>query len=105
MFDQLQEELARCPVVEGLTLVDTLLIPEALRPVILLMIRHGPLSVPAFATTLGLTEDEAQRLGEGMVQKGWISVKPAPDGALQYHVRFIPRPRLPNKLLESLEND
>lgn len=108
MLERLQEELARRPDVEGITIIDAMDITDPLGSVIKTMIRGGPLTLDALANLLGLTRDEARQLGDLMVTKGLLTATVSESNDdVTYQIRFaLPRKRpFPKRLLESFDDD
>src|SRR5262245_35630500 len=107
MFEQLLNELATRPAVEGITMVDVLDLPAPLSAVLRHMIRAGARSLSELAADLALTTDEARALGALLVEKGMLVIKAADAGEALYCVRFANarRSRLPASLLKVLDEE
>ena len=90
-FETLAAQLAGLDSVNGITPVEILLLPEALRPVMRKMLRRA-VSLPEFAGDLLLSEAQAQQIAAVLVQKGFL--KPQSEGngpSVAYRVHFARR--------------
>jgi hypothetical protein len=91
-FETLAAELIGLNSVEGITPVDILLLPAALRPAMRKMLRNA-ITVPELAGELRVTEAEARQIAEILVQKGFLQTQEGEDGAgVAYKVRFARMP-------------
>jgi hypothetical protein len=87
-FETLEAELALLDSVNGITPVDILLLPEALRPVMRKMLRRA-IALPELAGDLLLAEAEAQQVANTLVQNGFLQAQGEGDRAgVVYKVHF-----------------
>jgi hypothetical protein len=107
MFEQLLNELAGRPAVQGITMADVLDLPAPLGAALRRMIRAGALPLSELAAELDLTADEARALGALLVEKGMLTAEVAGDREQTYRVRFAAtrRSRLPASLLKALDEE
>ncbi len=107
MFEQLLNELASRPVVQGISMIDVLDLPEPLGAALRRMLRAGSLSLHDFAAALDLPTDEARAIGALLAEKGMLTVEAADDREPSYAVRLaiIRRRQLPANLLKALDDD
>jgi hypothetical protein len=107
MFEQLLNELAGRPAVQGITMVDLLDLPAPLGAALRRIVRADTLPLSDLAAELALNIDEARALGALLVEKGMLTVEAAGDGEPAYRVRFVVarRSALPAGLLKALEEE
>jgi hypothetical protein len=87
-FETLAAGLAGLDSVDGITPVDILLLPKALRPAVRKMLRRAVV-LPELAGELLLTEAEARQIADILVQKGFLQTEHGSDPAgVAYKVRF-----------------
>ena len=87
-FETLEAQLAGLDSVKGITPVDILLLPEALRPVMRKMLRRA-IKLPELAGDLLLPEAKAQQVADILVQKGFLLAQSEGDRAeVVYKVYF-----------------
>lgn len=108
MLDQVRQELEQHLPVRGISVLDAMDLPDAVGGIIKMMIRSGPLTESALASTLGLSVDETRSLAELLIAKGMLMLQVVPpDAELTYQVRFAePRQRqIPRRLQGLFEDD
>ncbi len=89
MFDRLQRELKKLSKVEGITPADAMDLPEPLRMVMNKIMRKGSMTLSELATELRLKTTEARRLGQMLVEKGFLSsTRRKTDGEIVYRTHF-----------------
>jgi hypothetical protein len=87
-FQALEAQLAGLDSVNGITPVDILLLPEALRPVVRRMLRRA-VALPELAAELVLSESEARQVADTLVQKGFLQTQGEEDSeGVVYKVHF-----------------
>ena len=87
-FADLQRQLAGLASVKGITPVDILQLPDSLTPAVRKMMRHG-LTLAELADELDLPLDQARRVGDVLVEKGFLTSHQQGDGGdVIYRVYF-----------------
>jgi predicted ArsR family transcriptional regulator len=71
-FDALLERLAQLEKVNGITPVDILQLPQPLDVVVREMMRKGGMALAELASRLDLSMAETRRLGELLIEKGFL---------------------------------
>lgn len=88
-FELLCQELAKLDKVKGITPVDVLSLPNPLDNVLRKMIRQGPMTLTELADDVGLSPAEAQRLGEILIEKGFLQAEERrQDSDIVYKIYF-----------------
>jgi hypothetical protein len=107
MFEQLLNELASRPTMQGITMIDLLDLPVPLSAALRHMIQVGALPLSGLAAELTLSDDQARALGALLIEKGILAVEAADDREPIYRVRFATtrRSRLPSGLLKALDEE
>jgi len=89
IFDRLQREIEKRSKVEGLTPAEVMDLPEPLRRAMNKMMRRGSMTLSELSADLGLKTAETRRLGQMLVEKGFLSsVEREVDGEIVYQTRF-----------------
>jgi hypothetical protein len=89
MFDRLQRELEKRSRVEGITPADVMELPEPLRTAMNKIMRKGSMTLSELTAELNLRTAETRRLGEILVEKGFLSsIRREADGEIVYQTRF-----------------
>ncbi len=89
MFDRLQRELKKRSKVEGITPADAMDLPEPLRTTMNKIMRNGSMTLSELAAELELKTAETRRLGEMLIEKGFLkSTEREADGEVIYRTRF-----------------
>jgi DNA-binding MarR family transcriptional regulator len=89
MFDRLQRELKKRSKVEGITPADVMDLPEPLRTAMHKMMRKGSMTLSELAAELKLKTAETRRLGQMLVERGFLSsIEREADGEIVYQTRF-----------------
>jgi DNA-binding MarR family transcriptional regulator len=90
MFDRLQRELKKRSKVEGITPADVMELPEPLRTAMNKIMRKGSMTLSELAAELKLKTAETRRLGQMLVEKGFLSsIRRKADGEIVYQTRFV----------------
>lgn len=94
MFDRLQQELKKRSKVEGITPADVMDLPEPLRTVMNKIMRKGSMTLSELAAELKLKTAEAHRLGQILVEKGFLnSTGGKADSEIVYRTHFARKAR------------
>ena len=89
MFDRLQRELKKRYKHEGITPADVMELPEPLRTAMSRMMRKGSMTLSELASELNLERAETRRLGQMLVEKGFLSSsRRTADGEIVYRTHF-----------------
>jgi hypothetical protein len=105
MFDRLQRELKKRSKVEGITPADVMDLPEPLRTAMNKMMRRGSMTLSELAAELKLETAETRRLGQMLVENGFLSsLEREADGEIIYQTRFARKRGVPLDVWKALDD-
>ena len=92
IYDLLEQALQERPRLEGVTPVNIAELPEPLRASLRETLRVGTISMCMIADDLGLHHDQASRVADLLIDKGFLSAAgESPDGESLYRIKLARR--------------
>jgi hypothetical protein len=86
-FESLWQAVNQLKSVAGVLPMDVLDMPDPLGGIIRKFVRMGGMSLAEFAVDLDMDQDQARRVGDVLVQKGYLNVEDhAQDGQVTYRI-------------------
>jgi len=87
LFDQLYQKIDTCPSQDGISQIDILNLPAPLVAPFNRITRQRKISEPDFAAELGISRPQMQRLGQLLVEKGYLTRQLVDDETI-YQINF-----------------
>lgn len=93
-FDLLERALEERPKLEGVTPEDIMELPQPLRESMQMILRVGAVSLSEMASDLGLNQDQAGRVADLLIDRGFLAAAgETPGGDRLYRINLAPRKR------------
>lgn len=90
LFDQLYQKIDTCPSQDGISQIDILNLPAPLVAPFNRITRQRKISEPDFAAELGISHPQMQRLGQLLVEKGYLTRQQVDEETI-YQINFAQR--------------
>jgi len=103
-FEKLFQEIQACHQVEGINQLDILNLPAPLDTVLNSITRQGSITLSDFAGQLSLSQDQAARLSDMLVEKGYLlMVQSDNDPSFKINFAHTRKRRVPTGLFDALD--